>query len=787
MLRYVLLAGVAGLGITALPQGAQAQTQSADVLSDDQATGSWESEIIVTAQKRTERLIDTPQTVNVVSGGDLDRFNVTRFDDVAKLVPGLSITRGSGREQAVSLRGVAFDPDSQTNRTVDIYLNEVPFDPSQALQAQFDIGSIQVLRGPQGTLRGGTGPSGAILIGTRLPDLEKIEVNGNASYTDRESVNLQGGVSFPVIPGKLAVRVAGLYDKSFGNNTRSLVNDQEDRSRSYGGRISVLFQPTENLSFMVMHQQFRSKVDNLLAVASAQDVPLGRFGLIDPSDRVSATLGGNRLVTKGRATILNATWDFGENRLSYVGSYQNNDFNTTRDLNLAGALAPSYLAFIPVPQIAAFANQPYQQYQRIDTKTKTFTNEARFERTGDHFWLYRFGIYFSDSKAPFDGLIDYTGANGACQSGPGALGLLSPAIPCLELGDGPAPKTHDRGFFTTQTFNFTEQDTLDLGIRYSRTHVVNPPNSQKFDAWTGTASYKHSFSDAAIVYASYGRSFRPGGFDSSAAEQSSGPNGIPISYFSWGSEKSDSYEIGIKGALFNNRLVYALSAFYQKFDGFINRVNNVACNNNPQVDNSSTGCAGSGLVNLTYQGDASVRGAELDLRGQINRNWDAQVTMSYANAHYDNALIPCNDSNNDGIPDSGGAPTVQPGQYVSTCRLNAALSAQPKFQLSANSEYRVDLPDDFQVFARGLARYRGKGNNPNTNVATPDSFKVDAFLGVRTPVGAEVSLFARNLFNERNDIVLPGQIFDLLGAPTGYTQVVYDQRREFGIQARVDF
>jgi iron complex outermembrane recepter protein len=284
MRKAILLASAISL---ASPLVAFAQ----DTQSDEAITSL--TEIIVTASKREERLIETPQTVNVVSGEQLAAYNVTQFEDVQKLVPGLDITRGDGRQNAVSMRGVRFDPDTQTNPSVDVYLNEVLFDPTQALQAQFDIGSIQVLRGPQGTLRGGTGPSGAILVGTRAPDLSQVTGNLTASYSDRESTNVQGGVSFPIVEDKLAVRIAGLYDWSRGNDAENILTGERDRARSYGGRLSILFEPTDSLSFLLTHQQFRSKRTQLLTLVSVPGSVTGAFGQIDEDDRASITDGTN--------------------------------------------------------------------------------------------------------------------------------------------------------------------------------------------------------------------------------------------------------------------------------------------------------------------------------------------------------------------------------------------------------------------------------------------------------------------------------------------------------------
>jgi iron complex outermembrane receptor protein len=766
---------------------ASAISLASPLIAHAQDAGSGEAitsltEIVVTASKREERLIETPQTVNVVSGEQLAAYNITQFDDIQKLVPGLDITRGDGRQNAVSMRGVRFDPDSQTNPTVDVYLNEVLFDPTQALQAQFDIGSIQVLRGPQGTLRGGTGPSGAILIGTRAPDLNTVTGNFTASYTDRETTNIQGGVSFPIVEDKLAVRIAGLYDWNLNNEAKNIVSGERDRSRSYGGRLSILFEPTDNLSFLLTHQQFRAKRTNLFTVVSVPGSVAGQFGQIDAGDRASITDGTNFIETRGQATILNATWDMDQHRLSYVGSFQDNSTLYNRDLDVLNV-------WLDLRLFGGSGRFPAQFLQDLRIHNKQMTNEVRFERTGDHFWIYRFGAYARDSRTPFTGLIDLTGANGLCETAPGPLAAFG--LPCLRLGGGVPAEVEDRGYFTTQTFNFTENDTLDVGLRYSESQV----GDTGYDALTGSASYKHEFSENLMAYASYGRSFRPGGTDDSGAAGSP----LPVELFVWDEETSDSFELGVKGAMFDGRVSYAVAAFYQKFDGFINRVNEIACTGNPNsgvgpvpgtVYATGTGLddftvCGTGTVNQTFNGDATIKGVEAELRAQITDAWSAGLNLSYADARYDDALIPCNDYNGDGVPNDDGEQAVQAGRYFSVCVSDDAVSTIPKFQASLSSEYRFNIVGDREAFVRGLATYRGERENAATGVTRDATFRIDAFAGVEVANGVELSVFARNLLDDTDDFIGPEAIGDF--GPTGYATISYDQRREVGVQLRYDF
>ena len=780
MTRY---SGVSMLAIaTALAFGGQAWAQ------DDDADAV--AEVVVTAQKRNESLLETPLTVNVVSGAQIEALNLTQFEDIARLAPGLDITNGDGRQQTVSLRGVKFDQDTGTTRTVDIYLNEVPLDPTQALQTTYDIGQIEVLRGPQGTLRGGTGPSGAILIGTRRADLNVVTGTLNVSETDERSTNLQAAVGVPLIEGKLGLRVAGVYDRNYGRGTSNPRTGEEDNGRTRSYRASMNWEPTDDLSFLLMYQNFWSRNVALRAVEGT-----GRYGVITAEDRIALADGSNAFVTDGEQVTLNAKWELPGHQLSYVGGYQDNNFNTERDLDLAnGNLtnddAPTVVAFIP-PATLIFADQAgFQNYQKIDINSRQQTHELRFERTGDHFWIYRFGYYQNDTSTQADVSIDYSTTPSTTP------GVCSPnTFFCLLISGAPT-KSRNVGYFTTQTLNFTEADRLEVGLRYSESRT----GATTTDATTGTVSYKHDFNDDLMVYGSYGRGYRPGGDSSVGA-----PTDVPASLFLYEPEKSDSFEVGVKGKLNDGRVLFTLSAFHQKLENYIGRVNNIACTGNPASgvgpnpgtvyatnDGLAPGaanspCEGTGGINLTYNADAKISGAELELRATLAEGWTAQLAAAYADATYEDAAIPCNDYDGDGAPDQVGLPGVQAGKFVSLCQSSGAIAALPKWQVSVNSEYSFAAWEGAEGFVRGLATYRPEIVDSNSGITTESAFRMDLFAGVRLEeLNAEVSLFARNLFDDTTTVP-GGSTFSLFGTPTGYNLVDRDKGREIGVAVRYTF
>lgn len=213
-LRRSLLAGVAG----SVALAGSAVAQEAAILE----------EIVVTATKRQERMQDVPQSINVVGGEQLQELSILTFQDIKQLTPGLNLSRSSGDEQSVSLRGVKMPNGNSSNatNTVDVYFNEVPQSVFSSFSSLYDIGQIEVLRGPQGTLRGRTSPSGSVLVTTRRPGFDVWEGDLQATVGTGGVANIQGGVGGPVSE-TFALRVAGVFDENDGNRVKNITLDEE--------------------------------------------------------------------------------------------------------------------------------------------------------------------------------------------------------------------------------------------------------------------------------------------------------------------------------------------------------------------------------------------------------------------------------------------------------------------------------------------------------------------------------------------------------------------------------
>jgi iron complex outermembrane recepter protein len=225
------------------------------------------AEVIVTAQKKTERLQDVPVPLTVLSGDDLAANNRTKIQDYLASVPGLTMSPGGAvfGGSMLEIRGIGTSQyQNITAPTVGYLIDGVPYGPTEVLQFNEgnpgapdidpgDIARIEVLKGPQGTLYGADSLGGLINIITKDPSTQGLSgrvqlvgediPEGGAGYAVRGAINLP-------LADDLAVRLSGFdrRDAGYINNLTSGQNNANSADVS-GGHMSILYQPLNNLSF----------------------------------------------------------------------------------------------------------------------------------------------------------------------------------------------------------------------------------------------------------------------------------------------------------------------------------------------------------------------------------------------------------------------------------------------------------------------------------------------------------------------------------------------------------
>ncbi|WP_030539461.1 TonB-dependent receptor [Sphingobium sp. DC-2] len=769
--RAALMAGSALAGLAPAAYAQQATEAQSDVSAADPASG----DIIVTATRRNQSLQDVPVVVTAVSGEQIKELNFTTFTDIQALSPGLSFTPRGSAGTVTALRGVSTSNTTGAPPAVVIYFNEVPINDAIAFQSLYDIGQIEVVRGPQGTLRGAPAPAGSITLATRRPDLHEVGGYVQGIATDQLGLNGQFAVNFPIVQDQLALRVAGLYDRNENGDVHSLTTGVESGAKTKSIRASLLWEPMPQLSILATYQYLRNAGRSL---ATVEGSGLGYNGPVirDPKQRVAVQedLSYRRLTA--HYASLSAKYDLGDASINYIGGYNK---------------------FRSVTPIGVGDNDPgnaipgYSEPQNFDNPVESWSHELRLDgKTPGGFLDYTVGGFYSKGTSDVTRLNIFTYLPGAFGGGavpvPGA-----PAAGGVLVGDITLPiKDVNKSLFASGTFHLPTNTEIFLGARHIWSDITKgfnldfnspfipvitePQPRRKFKAWVYDAKIVQHLNEDLLVYAAYGHGWRGPGSNQATP--------VPNSVRTVSDEKSDNFEIGFKGEFLDKRLRFNAAIFQQNFDGYIARARSI-----PNVNEGGLAVTAN---DITFNGDARVRGAEAELYFSPSDRFYVQGSVGYANGKFKNASIPCRDTNFDGVPDSGATPTspsaFPAGTPVAFCRSNGALSDVPKWNTTLLSEYNAPL-GQATAYLRGLFTWQSK----TTDIATGNNYGsygiVNLFLGAREIVpGLDVNIFAKNIFNVQK-VTFRDAEYVLGGYRSGYNNVNFTPPREVGVTARFSF
>lgn len=517
MLGRLLLALMAGASVLPLAAPAAAQTD--------------EEEIIVTAQKREERLRDVPQSVTALTEETLVRLQANNFSDYASHVPGLTVGGGQAGNSRVTLRGLN---TGGVASTVGIYVDETPFGSSTSLvnAAQlaldldpYDVQRIEVLRGPQGTLYGANTLGGIIKFVTAAPSPGEFSARaggtaettegGDASWAARAMVNIPLG-------DRAALRVSGLR-RSEGGYIDDPARGVENINgvETSGWRAAFLLNATDNLTIRLsaQSQDIESNATDAIAYFQSPLAPVA--GDTDQFSPFS-------VYSDVTYRIFNGTidWDLGWASLVSSTSYSELEQHHIED----GTMAFGILSFLveDIPQ-------------------DKFTQEVRLASTGEGPLEWLIGAFYTREN----GLLDQEIFFGAP---PGIVTGLTANI---------ASEYEERAVFGGITYHFSPQFDVNVGARYAEneqsmiqggTAVANGTESSSDSAFTYSIAPRWRLSDNTMLYARVATGYRPGGPNILGV-----PSVIPPTFEP---DETTNYEIGIKTDIIPGLLRLDAAAFH---------------------------------------------------------------------------------------------------------------------------------------------------------------------------------------------------------------------------------
>ncbi len=526
-------------------------------------------ELVVTAEKRTETLRQVPQSVSVISGQTLANQQAFSLQDVIAQVPNLSIAQSAPGQARVVLRGVNTNGVAST---VAMYVDDTPFGSSSGLANgavlagdfdTFDVARVEVLRGPQGTLYGASSLGGVLKYVTNAPQLDRFSLSGQAAIAGvdggQEDWRADAVVNAP-LGGKAALRVDGYYRRDGGYidqigtlGTRTTTNANGDSV--YGGRASLLFNPTEKVS--------------LRLTAHLQNIRVGAPSLVDADPATGKPLNAGLTHTGDYAQTSNIdyrvyngelNWALGPATLVSSTSYATLDQSELTDVSSV-ALAPGLGIGALVTSVLSTPASPLGVIEPQTMRQGKWTQEIRLASPSGQRIEWMLGGFYTHETGDLAQTLSAFD-----------MGTLAapPGIPALEVVSLKSTYQELAGF-ANATVHLTHNVSVQLGGRYSHDKqnatesidgllvgglsTFTPGNSSE-DVFTYSVAPKLEISQHAAVFFRVAKGFRPGGPN---ALPPGAPTTVPTSY------KADSlisYEAGIKSDFFDRRLTFDASVFY---------------------------------------------------------------------------------------------------------------------------------------------------------------------------------------------------------------------------------
>lgn len=491
-------------------------------------------EVIVTAQRREQKILDVPMSITALTGESLTRQGAASLLDLASVVPGMSTVEFSPGQNRVQLRGIS---SMNGKPTVGTYLDEMPLNveggfPSYGADIRFiDLERVEVLRGPQGTLYGEGSMGGTIKYVTRAPNLDQASIGFDTTFGSvTDGSNLYRGnvvVNLPVVEGVFAVRLAGGYEQSPGwIDYTATGNKDANEGTSETGRLKALWKVSESFtaSLMLMAQNTDQEANNLGNIRTRTSP----FAIESP------------YIDKNRLASLVLNYDADAFSVMSATSYMRR--TSDQSLDFTSLLPPVLLAIGFDPAVVAGIDSiSAQQYFEF----KGLTQELRFASRGEGPFTWTGGLYFRD--------YDQEGWNRT---------VTLPSIGFeLLTGVPQSSNSQAQAVFGEVNYAFTNRFDVTLGLRYER-EKRESAEAQKaeFSSVNPRLVLSYRPADGVLVYASAAKGFRSGGMN--GLQQPPGCNFPPA----YDPEKLWTYEIGSNLSMAGGRVVVQTAVFHNDWD-----------------------------------------------------------------------------------------------------------------------------------------------------------------------------------------------------------------------------
>lgn len=744
-------------------------------------------EIVVTARKREEALLDVPMAITALSRDQLEKLNVQDMTEISKLTPGMYFSDyGSNRADRYSnqfvVRGLNVNNFANFSNAAILFVDGVPI-ASSNIPGTLDIERVEVLKGPQTAQFGRNTFSGAISVTTRQPTNE-WEARAMAEYATYDSSQVALAISGPIVEDKLLFRISGEH-RNRGGQYQNVLDGTSlggQTTSSISGKLK--FTPTESLEIGLSGNYYEY-----------QDEHGAHYRLTKADHNCDPGRTGANTFFCGKAPALD------ESRLNYLLIDQR-----WKDLILPRAFFKPPLATQPgltsenthLSGTIAYTfpnNWLFEATTGYDkTNAGTINNEYYVERpnnlatpangarTDVFSWLYNLNRYFKDfsqevrlssdddsslrwtlggNYVKFDGASEVNGdvALGALTILPssrrevatwsGFGGLYYDVLENLELGVEARYQT----------------DKADDTPRYFANLNGQPNLSGKWKAFTPRVTVNYKPTEDITLYALWARGNRPGAFNAALAPGANLPATQAAIIAATGAqlevdpEKINTYDAGVKARFLDGRGI----ATFGVYTGAIT---------NQQISKSYVVAVPQVLIGSVFvsQGKTSFKGVELDASFQVTE----ELTVSAAYALNDVKIK------------IGGDPSLLTISGGTTDGVGKRLAGTPKTSGNMTARYTSQLNDTYDWYVAGEYIYVGGKYATNANlVSTGAQQLVNARVGVEND-DIRVELWGKNILDDDTppDISRP---FDYDSFQTVGLQINMPQKPTFGVRMNYKF
>ena len=662
-------------------------------------------EIVVTARKREESLLDIPESVTAIGGADIERQNIKNLEDIGLLIPSLNLSPRADGFPNVSIRGLGSFGNTQG---VGFYLDDVQVF-SDASSRFGDLDRIEVLKGPQGTLYGGSNIGGAIKFVSARPDSSDSFKRIKAVIGEQSLGDVEISVNAP-LENDWAMRIFGFTTANDGylvNPNSARVNggktgnsENIGESEESGFRVSVAGPMNETLSAYASLRWNDYEGPNNHWIRELDKNDLKHPNTVD-------TTTNPRHVRDTVSAMLELTWEKDGMDVTSVTSHTDTESTRYSDLDIS----QEYLLDLIRPE-----------------DMKVFTQELRFTSTDDSSIQWLGGFYYSmyEEKMRSELIWGNTQAIGDNFTGP--LGCAAGMDTCSGVWAGEILTLEQEEMSLRTPFELRDRDKshlaafanmtstyddweLGLGLRIDRwenesTNLDSGFSSGKKETEILPKLSLTRFRDnGSIVYFTASKGYEPGGFNMTSLTGSTGLLGFD-------KEEATSFEIGLKGRSEDGKTSYSVAAFSIAYDSRQVEYH---------VDQGEEGIV-EGIINM---GDSEQSGLEVDLTHRVSDFLNISFSAGTVDAEWKNGSAA-------GVDLSGSTPPVVPSSGINFTAdylkpTNNGNNLAASFQLSKTGSYE------------GLQAW-----DPVTN---PSYTLVNAQIG-QTSEDWEVMLNVKNLFDE---------------------------------------